>query len=166
MRDETLEQRVDGAGPGELFAKQPDGLGVGNGVMQFEPEKTHEGEAVADLKLGLVVGERVERLEDQNFEHQHGVIGRATALHAIRALQRRPESGPENLEIDRFLQPRQRIADFRELLVTLVLTCPYEVPPRRIRLRLFEGRADVACTLYGRIDCSSMPQTPDKTRYS
>ncbi len=65
MRVEAREQRVDRADLGELFAKQPDGLGVGNGVMRFEPEKTHEREAVADLKLGRVVAQCVERLKNE-----------------------------------------------------------------------------------------------------
>ena len=68
--------------------------------MQLKPEKAHEGEAVADLELRRIVGERIERLEDQNLEHQHGVVGRTSALRAVRALQRRGERRAEDFEID------------------------------------------------------------------
>ena len=42
------------------------------------------------------------------------------ALGPVRALQRRRERGAEDFEIDQFLEPRRRIADFRKLLVTLI----------------------------------------------
>ncbi len=56
----------------------------------------------------------------RNLEHRHGVMGRTPALGAVRALQRRRERGAEDFEIDQFLEPRRRIADFRKFLVTLI----------------------------------------------
>lgn len=135
MRVEALEQSVNCAGLGELFAIKPDRLGVGDGVVKFEPEKAHEGEAVTDLKLRRVVAQRVERLQDQNLEHQHGVIRRAPALRAVRTLQRGGERRAKDLEIDQLFETRQRIASFRQLPIALVQIKKTRLPTHRHPLR-------------------------------
>jgi hypothetical protein len=53
------------------------------------------GEPVADLVLGLVIGQRVQRLQDQHLEHQHGVVGWPTASGPVRAVERRLELAAE-----------------------------------------------------------------------
>src|SRR5215217_1016926 len=48
-RIEGGEQALDRAGPRQLLAEEPDGLGIWNRMLQPEPKKAHEREAVADL---------------------------------------------------------------------------------------------------------------------
>ena len=69
--------------------------------MQAQPQETHERQPVADQKLRTGVPEIVLRLNDQGLEHEHSVIGRASALPAIRVRQCRVQVGTENLEVHR-----------------------------------------------------------------
>jgi hypothetical protein len=47
--------------------------------MQIKLQKAHEGEAVSDLILRLVIRQVIESLEHQNFEHEYGIkLGAAT----------------------------------------------------------------------------------------
>ena len=80
---EPVEQRLDHPGPGEFFAKQPDRAGVGDTVGQTQTKKAHEGQAVVDEEFRALVREIVGRLDDQDFEHQHRIERRASALSAI-----------------------------------------------------------------------------------
>src|SRR5215213_3564192 len=48
-RIEGGEQALDRARPRQLLAEEPDGLGIWNRMLQPEPKKAHEREAVADL---------------------------------------------------------------------------------------------------------------------
>jgi hypothetical protein len=43
------------AGSRQLLAVQPDRLGVGDGVVQCQPDKPREGQTVSQLILGLVI---------------------------------------------------------------------------------------------------------------
>jgi hypothetical protein len=37
------------------FAKQPDGLGIGNALIQIQPQEPHEGQPVTDLRFGVII---------------------------------------------------------------------------------------------------------------
>jgi hypothetical protein len=93
-----------------VLAKQPDRLGVGSGVGKLEAEKAHEGKAVMDLKLGRVVGQSAERLQDQNLEDQ-----RASGRGDVGTVQRFRQGQAKHLEIDQLLELRQRIAPSENL---------------------------------------------------
>ena len=80
MRVEAGEQDVDRLGPGQQFAEQPDRAGVRNPPVQVEAEEAHEAEPVADLELGLLVRQPVERLQHQDLEHHHRIHRRPAAL--------------------------------------------------------------------------------------
>ncbi len=82
---EPLEQGRDGTRLGQLFAEQPQGLGVRHRVAEAEPDEAHERQPVARLVLGLIVRQRVERLRHQQPERQHRVVGRPAALGPVRA---------------------------------------------------------------------------------
>ena len=58
-------------------------------IVQRQAGETQEGEVVLELVLGPLIGEHVQRLQDQDLEHQHGIIGRTAASAPVRALQRR-----------------------------------------------------------------------------
>ena len=47
--------------PSQRLAIEPQSLGVGNRILQFQTEKPHEREATAKLVFRLIVGEIVER---------------------------------------------------------------------------------------------------------
>jgi hypothetical protein len=119
-RVEALEQAPDRPRPGQPLAEQPDGLGIGHPVLEGEAQEPHEREPVPDLVLGLVVGERVERLQDQHLEHQHRIVRRPAAPGPVRAGERRLEIAAEHLEVDHRQQPLQRIARRRQAGVSLV----------------------------------------------
>jgi hypothetical protein len=72
-RIEAGEQPLNRAGAHQLFAEQPDRLGLRNRVMQCQPGEAHERQPVAQLVLGGVIGQR---LQHQDAEHQHRIIGR------------------------------------------------------------------------------------------
>ena len=69
--------------------------------MQARPRETHERQPVADQELRTVVRESVLRLNDQDPEHKHRIIGRACALPAIRVRRCRVRIGTENLDVHR-----------------------------------------------------------------
>ncbi len=75
------EQLLDGDCLGQTLAKQSDRFGIGHPVRQSQTEETHEGQAVVDQIFRSLVGEIVQRLDDQDLEHQHR-IERATAAFA------------------------------------------------------------------------------------
>src|SRR4051794_26303076 len=68
MGIEGLEQRLDQPRLRELLAIQPDRLGVGDPIREAQSQEAHEREPVADLILELVIGEIVERLQNQRLE--------------------------------------------------------------------------------------------------
>ena len=69
------------------FTKQPDGLGIGNALIQIEPQEPHEGQSIADLIFGLVIGQIIEALEDEDFEHQHGIKRGTASLRPLRPME-------------------------------------------------------------------------------
>ena len=93
-RVEPREQPLECPGADQLLAEQPDRLGVGDRVVQRQPHEAHEREPVAQLVLGLVVGQRVERLQHEDAEHQHRVVGRPPAPGAVAPAERGVELGP------------------------------------------------------------------------
>lgn len=117
---ETLEQAVDRRRLLQRLAKCPDRIGVRHHIGQAEPEKAHERQAVLDQILGALVGERVHRLQDQDFEHQHMIERRPTALRAITARRRRFQVWPKHLKVDHGLDPLQIVALGGEILQSLI----------------------------------------------
>src|SRR5829696_4441477 len=95
VRLESCEQLADCFGASELFPEQPDRLRIRHPVVKPEPEEAHEGQAVLDLELSRVVGQRVQGLEHQDLEHQDWVIGWAAIPRSIRASERRQQRAPK-----------------------------------------------------------------------
>jgi len=75
------------------FAKQPNSLGSRNALIQIKPQEPHEGQAVVDLKRGLIIGQVVEGLQNEDFEHEHGIKGGATALLPFGAAEHGGQGG-------------------------------------------------------------------------
>ena len=90
-RIEALEQALHGPGAAQLLAEQPDGLGIRHPILERKTQEPHEREPVPDLVLGLVVRERVERLQHQHLEHQHCVVRRPATLRPLRPIECRLE---------------------------------------------------------------------------
>jgi hypothetical protein len=93
---------------------------VVHAVVHLQAEKAGERKPVADLILHRLVGQVVERLQDQDLEHQHLVErlapGRGLAVFLAYLLEQRPEQLPWNLH----RQPLQRIAHATDALQTTV----------------------------------------------
>jgi hypothetical protein len=66
----------------QRLAIEPQSLGVGNSILQFQTEKPHEREAIAKLVFRLIVGEIVERLQHQSLE-DHDFIPRLASRQAL-----------------------------------------------------------------------------------
>jgi len=81
----------------QLLAAEPDRLGVGYRFLQRQAREAHEAQAVAQLVLSLVVGQRVEGLQHEEAEHQHRIPGRAPTAAAVGARQYRPQLRAERL---------------------------------------------------------------------
>ena len=114
------KQLLDRAGPGQVLPEQPHRLGVGYGILEAEAEEAHERQPVPDLELRGVIRQRVERLKDQDLEHQHRVVGRAATLRSVGPLQRGRQLRPERFEVDQSRELHQRIAVLRQALITLI----------------------------------------------
>ncbi|GCD57297.1 hypothetical protein NBRC3222_2634 [Acetobacter pasteurianus NBRC 3222] len=56
---------------------------VGYTVRQLQTKETYEGQTIIDQVFCPFVGQIVQCLADQNFEHQNHIIGRTTAFAAI-----------------------------------------------------------------------------------
>ncbi len=76
----SREFRGVGTGTREAFAKQPDGLGIRNPLIQIEPHEPHEGQPVVNLIFGLVIGQIIEAFKHKDFEHEDHIKGRTAAL--------------------------------------------------------------------------------------
>lgn len=61
------KQIVDRAGPGQVLPEQPHRFGVRCRILEAKTEEAHERQPIADLELGGVVRQRVERLKDQDL---------------------------------------------------------------------------------------------------
>ncbi len=68
----------------QLLPKQPDGLGVWDGVPQRQAQKPHKRQTVPNLKFRLLVGKIIQRLQNQNLKHQHDVKGFSTCSRRVR----------------------------------------------------------------------------------
>ena len=95
-------------------------LASGTRSSSASPTKRMNESRSLDLVLGLVVRERVERLQHQHLEHQHRIVGRPAAPGPVRAIERRVQLGPEQLEVDHRRQPLERIARRRQRRIPLV----------------------------------------------
>lgn len=130
MPVETGEQVPDRSDLGQMFAEQPDRLGVRHLVGKPETEKPHERQPVLDLKFGLIVRQVVERLQDQNLEHKDRIIGRSAALRTVGSLQRLRRRLAEHLPRHDRVQLLQRIAGFAQTPIP-----PIDVPKSGLSAR-------------------------------
>src|SRR5258708_424855 len=80
MLAKAREQLVDQPGLRQRLAKQPDRGGIRHWVLEFQIEKAHERQAVADQVLGLLVREIVQRLQHHDLELQDRVSGLAAGV--------------------------------------------------------------------------------------
>ena len=112
-RVKPCEETLDRADPRQLLAIEPDRLGIGRRVVQRQADKPHKRQPIPELIFGLIVRQRVQRLQHQDFKHHHRVIGRTASPLSIRARQRRFKLDTKNLKIYHQHQPFQRIAGRR-----------------------------------------------------
>ena len=66
------KQIGDHAGPGGVLPEEPHRYGIGHRILEVEEE--HERQTVPYLKLGGVIRQRVERLKDQDIEHENRAL--------------------------------------------------------------------------------------------
>jgi len=79
---------------GQGFAKQPDRFGIWNALIQIQPQESHEGQPGTDLIFGLVIRQIIEGLEDERFEHQHGIKGWPSPFFPLGATDNGVEGRP------------------------------------------------------------------------
>ena len=78
--------------------KEPDGFGNRDALIEIEPLEPREREPVADLLLGLIIGQVVQGLKDEDFKQQHGNKGGVAALLPLGAAKDGLESRPKFLQ--------------------------------------------------------------------
>lgn len=74
MRIEGRKQFLYNAGLDEVFPKTPDGGGIGNLLADVQTKKAPKGVPVENLKLGRVIRQIVQRLQDENLKQQDDVV--------------------------------------------------------------------------------------------
>ena len=89
----------------ELVLEIPDGVLVGHFVARGEVEEAHEAEAVADLELGLLLGEAEVFLKNGDTEHEDRIErGVASLVLAVPVAEDVEKLVAEDLEIDEGLE--------------------------------------------------------------
>lgn len=112
---EAVEQALHQPEFLEPLAKQPHRLRIRHPVLDLQAQKAHEREPVPDLVLNLIVGQVVQRLQDQDLEHQQGIIGLAPGVGLALFLVHRLQHGDKLLPRDRTLQVLKWIAQLAQL---------------------------------------------------
>jgi len=77
---EAREQTVDCLGLHQPFAEQPDRGGIGHSAFQPDAQEALERQPVLDLEFGCLVRQRIQRLQNQDLEHEHRIERRSSAL--------------------------------------------------------------------------------------
>ncbi len=71
IRFKLVKGFVNHPGLGQVLPKQPIGLGVRNVISQRTIQESYKRETIPNVKLGLLVRKILQRLENQNLEHQY-----------------------------------------------------------------------------------------------
>jgi len=115
---ELVKQLFNQAALGKLLSEQPDRLGVRDRVGNRHFEKSHEGEPIPDLKLNLVVGKIVQRLQDHYFEHDDHVERLPASIGLSLFVANSFKACTELAPVHDFVKPDKRIWAFFELFKT------------------------------------------------
>jgi hypothetical protein len=97
----------------------PNGFRVGHDVgegqaearEQFDPQSVTERDAVATLEFGLIVGEVVHRLQNEDFEHEECIKRRPTGVRLAFFLADFVEGLAKNFPIDERVELGQKVVD-------------------------------------------------------
>src|SRR5665213_842593 len=81
----------------------------------MKPKKTLETGTIANLVLGLIVGQIVEPLQDQYLEHEQGVNRLATSVALALPFTNDAKAVAEYFPIDDRVETYERIAKFGEV---------------------------------------------------
>jgi hypothetical protein len=98
-------------------------------ASERQAQKAHEGKPVLDQVFRPLIGQRVARLQDQDLEHQHVIIGRAATLGPFGPRDGTLQFEPECLEIYQRTQPLQIVALGGELSESLLHVKEPRLPP-------------------------------------
>jgi hypothetical protein len=98
---EGCKEILDNPCLAQVFSEAPDGRGVRDLAADVQPEKTPEGMPVKYLKLGRVVRQIVQRLQDEDFEQQDDIIPLRANIGLTILVPRLFERWPENIPVNR-----------------------------------------------------------------
>ncbi|EGE46695.1 Hypothetical protein APO_2757 [Acetobacter pomorum DM001] len=98
-RVKSVKQPFNGTRLCQTLTKQPDRFGIRHAVRQPQSQKAHERQAVVDQILCPFIRQIVQRLDDQNFEHQHRIKRRTSAFTSVRIGQSQLQIRAEHLKI-------------------------------------------------------------------
>lgn len=113
---ERQHESVERAALGQPVAITVDRVLVGHRAAKVEAEKAHPAQAIPDHELHTCIRHIMLRLNHQNFEHRHGVKGRATALGAVATAETAGQQWPETSELHRARQHLQQVAGLAQSL--------------------------------------------------
>lgn len=97
----------------EVFPKTPDGGGIGNLLADVQTKKAPKGVPVENLKLGRVIRQIVQRLQDKNLEQQDDIV-------PLRTNRRLPTLVPSLFERRTKQLPVDRLVDFGKWVAVFV----------------------------------------------
>ena len=104
----------------EGFPKQPDGFLIRDAALRGQSEKAQKGETIADLELGLTIGQVIEALQDQHLEHQQRLKGRTTGVALLFPGQPLGQDRFEHRPVHHLIQRPQGIAQLIKLAETIL----------------------------------------------
>lgn len=123
-----IEQLFDQTQIYQRFAQESYGFFVGHRIARAQSEERHERDAIAHLVFDCVVAEVVKRLQYQHLEHQHDIVRVAARCILALLASHRQQGSTKRFEVDRFRQPRQRVAAGVSLFQPII-----EIKKKRLR---------------------------------
>lgn len=98
----------------QLFLKQPDRLGARDSALEVEQQETYVRQPIPGQKLGCILRQCGESLQDHDFGRQEGRLGRRIPPGLVGAPERANEAWPEDLGADESEELHQRTACLQE----------------------------------------------------
>jgi hypothetical protein len=107
---ELGEQRFNNSGIGKIVTESPDGRTVGNLAGGMQTKKPRKRLAVENLVFQSLIGKIVQRLQNENLEHQNSVKADRNGIRLLRFLPGLFDGWSKDLPINLFVESYQWVA--------------------------------------------------------
>ncbi len=120
VRIEGRKQLLYDAGLDEVFPKTPDGGGVGDLLADVQTKKATKGVPVENVKLGRVIRQIVQRLQDKNLEQQDDIVPLGTNCGLPTLVPGLFKRRAKHLPVDRLVDLGKRVAVFVDFVQSVL----------------------------------------------